>query len=114
MELSDSAARVQAVLAEAGFAFEVREFDKSTRTSADAAATIGCAVAQIAKSLVFRGLDSGAAVLVMASGANRVDLMRLGEIWAAAGTLFAVFRLTPAALVEQTGGIVGEVAEKPG
>ena len=38
-----------------------------------AAAAIGCAVAEIAKSLVFRGAESGQAVLIIASGANRVD-----------------------------------------
>jgi len=50
----------------------VLEFDASTRTAEDAAAAIGCTVAQIAKSLVFRS-DSGRSVLVVASGANRVD-----------------------------------------
>ena len=64
-----SALRVQAAL---GPAFEVVEFEASTRTSADAAAAIGCTVAEIAKSLVFRSA-SGGPVLVIASGVNRVD-----------------------------------------
>ncbi|MCK5275370.1 MAG: YbaK/EbsC family protein [Alphaproteobacteria bacterium] len=51
----------------------MREFPKSTRTAAEAAAAIGCEVAQIAKSLVFRARASGRPVLVIASGANRVD-----------------------------------------
>ncbi len=68
-----SARRVQEALAARGVDFEVKEFPESTRTSAEAAAAIGCAVAQIAKSLVFRGADSGEAVLIVASGANRVD-----------------------------------------
>ncbi len=71
--LKASARRVQRALAARGFAFEVTEFPASTRTSAEAAAAIGCAVAQIAKSLVFRGAESGEAVLIIASGANRVD-----------------------------------------
>src|SRR3546814_3636983 len=71
--LKDSAGRVQQALAAAGFAFQVREFPASTRTSVEAAAAIGCSVAQIAKSLIFRGRETGRAVLVMASGANRVD-----------------------------------------
>ncbi len=71
--LKASARRVQAALAASGFAFDVREFPDSTRTSAEAAAAIGCSVAQIAKSLVFRGAESGNAVLIIASGANRVD-----------------------------------------
>ena len=71
--LKGSARRVQEALAARGFTFEVKEFPESTRTSAEAAAAIGCAVAEIAKSLVFRGADSGQAVLIIASGANRVD-----------------------------------------
>src|SRR5580704_19718159 len=139
---SPSALKVQAALGER---FEVLEFDASTRTAAEAAAAIGCEVAQIAKSLIFRGGTSGRAVLIIASGADRVDekkaaaaigepigradadfvreatgfaiggvppvghkmppvvlideaLMAFGEIWAAAGTPNAVFRLTPADL----------------
>ena len=57
---SPSALKVQAALGER---FEVLEFDASTRTAADAAAAIGCEVAQIAKSLIFRGATSGRAVL---------------------------------------------------
>jgi len=154
--LKESAQRVQAALAAAGFDFQVSEFPASTRTSAEAAAAIGCTVAQIAKSLVFRAKDSGRPVLVIASGANRVDekavgrllgeklgradadfvreatgfaiggvppvghrvapvifvdadLMALAEIWAAAGTPNAVFRLTPEALVALTGGQVADL-----
>ena len=71
--LKASARRVQEALAAQGFAFDVKEFPESTRTSAEAAAAIGCTVAQIAKSLVFRGAESGEPVLIVASGANRVD-----------------------------------------
>jgi prolyl-tRNA editing enzyme YbaK/EbsC (Cys-tRNA(Pro) deacylase) len=49
----------------------VREFPEGTRTAADAAAAIGCDVAQIVKSLVFRRGED--AVLVLCSGANTVD-----------------------------------------
>lgn len=73
----DSVERVRTALAELGLQTEIKEFAASTRTSADAAAAIGCAVAQIAKSLVFRARPSGRAILVMASGANRVDEARL-------------------------------------
>ena len=67
---SPSALRVQAAL---GDQFQVLEFDASTRTAEDAAAAIGCGVAQIAKSLVFRATESGRPVLVVVSGAHRVD-----------------------------------------
>ncbi len=154
--MKDSARRVQQAIEAAGFDFQVREFPASTRTSEEAAAAIGCDVAQIAKSLIFRAKESNRPVLVMASGANRVDekavgrllgeklaradadfvraatgfaiggvppvghretpvafidadLMELGEIWAAAGTPNAVFRLTPLELVSLTGGQVAEL-----
>jgi prolyl-tRNA editing enzyme YbaK/EbsC (Cys-tRNA(Pro) deacylase) len=63
------ALKVQALL---GPEFQVQEFDASTRTSQDAAAAIGCTVAEIAKSLIFKSAQ-GRAVLVIASGINRVD-----------------------------------------
>ena len=69
--------RVRQALAELGLETEIKQFAAWTRTSADAAAAIGCSVAQIAKSLVFRAKPSGRAILVMASGANRVDEKKL-------------------------------------
>jgi prolyl-tRNA editing enzyme YbaK/EbsC (Cys-tRNA(Pro) deacylase) len=72
-----SALKVQAAL---GRNYQVLEFDASTRTAADAAAAIGCTVAQIAKSLIFRAEPSGRAVLVIASGVNRVDERKVGEL----------------------------------
>ena len=66
---AQSALQVQAVL---GPHFQVVEFEASTRTSQDAAAAIGCTVAEIAKSLIFK-TASGRPVLVIASGVNRVD-----------------------------------------
>jgi prolyl-tRNA editing enzyme YbaK/EbsC (Cys-tRNA(Pro) deacylase) len=67
--IAPSALKVQAVL---GSEFQVLEFEASTRTSQDAAAAIGCTVAEIAKSLIFKSSE-GRAVLVIASGVNRVD-----------------------------------------
>lgn len=71
--LSSSAQKVQDVLSAFDLALHVKEFPHTTRTSAEAAAAIGCQVAQIAKSLVFKGKQSGRAILVIASGANRVN-----------------------------------------
>ena len=150
-----SALKVQAAL---GPGFEVLEFEESTRTSQDAAAAVGCTVAEIAKSLIFKSAE-GRAVLVIASGVNRVDekkvaallgqkigradadfvrdrtgyaiggvppvghastpivlidadLMRLSQVWAAAGTPNAVFKLTPNDLVGLTQGRVADVAKR--
>ena len=77
--LSSSAARVQQALRERGLDVEVRQVPDSTRTAQEAAAALGCDVGQIAKSLVFRGERSGEPVLVIASGADRVDEERLAE-----------------------------------
>lgn len=71
--LKNSAEKVQQAVAALGYEFTIVEFDDSTRTSKDAAAAIGCTVAQIAKSLIFRGERSNHPVLVIASGPNRVD-----------------------------------------
>lgn len=151
--LSPSAQRVQEILLALGFSCQVTEMPQTTRTAVEAATAIGCTVAQIAKSLVFKTKQTGKPVLVIASGSNRVkekkietvlgerldkadadfvrehtgfaiggvppvghtssfdifideDLLRYQEIWAAAGTPFAVFRLTPEDLVKMTGGRV--------
>ncbi len=152
--LNHSAQRIQDALRALGFEhLEVKEFPQTTRTAAEAAAAIGCEVAQIAKSLVFKGRHTGKAILVIASGVNRVnekriaalagepierpdadfvraktgfviggvppvghaekletwideDLSQLEEIWAAAGTPFAVFKLAPADLPRMTAGVV--------
>jgi prolyl-tRNA editing enzyme YbaK/EbsC (Cys-tRNA(Pro) deacylase) len=145
-----TALRVAQLLRDAGLAGEIVEFEQPTRTSAEAAAAIGCTVAEIAKSIVFRGAASGEAVIVVASGANRVseakvaarvgealaradadfvrvatgyaiggvaplghakpvkllldeDLRRFGKVWAAGGTPFSVFPLTPEELRTITG-----------
>ena len=70
-----AAQRVQDLLAAAGASGQVRELSDSARTSAEAAAALGVDVAQIAKSLVFRVGDG--VVLVVASGADRVDTAAL-------------------------------------
>ena len=59
--------------------FTVLEFDQPTASAAQAACAIGCTVAQIAKSLIFADAD-GDPILVIASGANRVDEARVGLI----------------------------------
>ena len=150
---SRSAQRVQAELDKYGFALKVVEMKESTRTSQEAADAVGCQVGQIAKSLIFKGKQTESPVLVIASGANRVnekrirdylgepitkpdaafvlektgyviggippvghgdkmkclideDLLTHEEIWAAAGTPFALFRLSPEQLVKMSGGLV--------
>ena len=59
--------------------FTVLEFDQPTASAAQAACAIGCTVAQIAKSLVFADAEGGP-VLVIASGASRIDEAKVGQI----------------------------------
>jgi len=135
--------------------FTVLEFDQPTASAAQAATAIGCTVAQIAKSLVFADAE-GVPVLVIVSGASRVDEAKVGQIlgspihradadfvknatgfsiggvppvghakrpfvlldrdlegftqiWAAAGTPNAVFKLTPNQLKQLTGGVYCDI-----
>ena len=78
--LPPSAQRVQATLRALGLAADVIELPDSTRTAGDAATAIGCSVAQIAKSIVFRRIDNDRPVLVIASGTNRVDEHRVAAL----------------------------------
>ncbi len=71
--LSKSAQSVQNALVEKGLVFEVIELSSSTRTADDAAATIGCEVTQIVKTLLFRSVTTNRPVLILASGINRVN-----------------------------------------
>jgi prolyl-tRNA editing enzyme YbaK/EbsC (Cys-tRNA(Pro) deacylase) len=102
--LAPAAQRVQDLLRAAGSDCTVQMMPSTARSAADAAAAIGCTVAQIAKSLVFRA-HSGKAVLVIASGVNRVDEKKvataLGETIGKADAYF---------VRERTGYAIGGVA----
>ena len=78
--LSPSAQKVQDALKQRGLLQKVRELPQTTRTAQDAARAIGCRVEQIAKSLVFRGKHTKKPVLVIASGANRVNKKKMAEM----------------------------------
>ena len=153
-----TALRTAQLLRDAGVDARVVEFEQPTRTSAEAATAIGCTVAEIAKSIVFRGAHSGQAVIVVASGDNRVneakvaqrvgepllradaefvrtatgyaiggvapighaqpvkllldaDLRRFAIVWAAAGTPFSVFPVTPDQLRSLTGADWADVRQ---
>lgn len=155
--LSASAQKVQDALQTKGYSSEVVELPASTRTAAEAAEAIGCQVGQIVKSLVFKTKRTNQPILVLASGSNRVnekkigqligepiakaeadfvrqhsgyaiggvpplghaeplqtfidrDLLQYGEVWAAAGTPHAVFRLFPDDLEDMTAGQIVDVS----
>ena len=71
--LSNSAQKVQDALNELGLSLQVVELPASTRTAVEAALAVGCQVGQIVKSLVFKAKRCETPILLIASGANRVD-----------------------------------------
>jgi prolyl-tRNA editing enzyme YbaK/EbsC (Cys-tRNA(Pro) deacylase) len=77
--LPESAQRVARLLLEIGHDKPVVVLPQTGKTSAEAAAGLGCEVAQIAKSIIFRRAADNAPVLVIASGANRVDEAKVAE-----------------------------------
>ncbi len=79
MPLSPTAQRVQDLLTERGFDCQVIEFTESTRTAQEAADRAGCLLGQITKSLIFKGKQSGKPILVLTSGANRVNEKLISE-----------------------------------
>ncbi|MEL7468860.1 MAG: YbaK/EbsC family protein [Pseudomonadota bacterium] len=72
--MSKSVRRVERAAAELGLDITVKRMDESTRTAEDAAAACGCDISQIVKSLVFQSRDSGDLLLLLVSGANKVDM----------------------------------------
>ena len=101
--LSTSARRVQDALNAAGISTSIVEHDVPARTSAQAAEVLDCAVGQIAKSLVFRAA-SGAPVLVIASGANRVDEAKVSALIGE-----SIGRADAAFVRERTGYAIGGI-----
>ncbi|MDN3712432.1 YbaK/EbsC family protein [Paracoccus cavernae] len=78
--MSKSLKRVEAALETAKIAVEIREMTEGTRTAEDAARAVGCEVDQIAKSIIFRGEDSGHVVLFLTAGGNKVDPAKATEV----------------------------------
>ena len=105
--------RVREVLEERGFEPEVVELERTARSAAEAADALGVRVAQIVKSLVLRGRETGRAALVLAGGANRVDVNKTSRL------LSEPVEMADAAYVrEKTGFAIGGVpllghAERP-
>jgi prolyl-tRNA editing enzyme YbaK/EbsC (Cys-tRNA(Pro) deacylase) len=79
-KLSATAGKVAEELRRRGVPGQVVEVPETTRSAAEAAAAIGCDISQIVKSLVFRAIARDEPVLVLVSGADRVDQGRLTEM----------------------------------
>lgn len=152
-EINGPAARVRDAAESFGLSVTIRTMPESTRTAEEAASACGCSVGEIVKSLVFRTRQTARPVLLLVSGANRVDeaaiaahigepierpnaafvrevtgyaiggippfaharpletwfdrdLLAYEQVWAAAGTPFAVFSVDPKVLCRAVGGQV--------
>ncbi|RAP43200.1 aminoacyl-tRNA deacylase [Rhodovulum viride] len=102
--MSKSLNRVRAALEAAGLPADIRELGQ-TRTAEEAAAAVGCALDQIAKSIIFRGEDSGTAILFLTAGGNRVS-----EAKASALAGEPLGKADAALIRAQTGFAIGGVA----
>ncbi|MES2324344.1 MAG: YbaK/EbsC family protein [Pseudomonadota bacterium] len=79
-DLPESARRVAGLLQDMGHDKQVVMLPAAGRTSAQAAESLGCHVAEIAKSIVFRRVADDAAVMVIASGADRIDESKVAAL----------------------------------
>ena len=103
-KMNDRAQAVQDKLVELGFANRVVVLPDSARTAEEAAEAIGCEVAQIAKSIIFRMKQSEKPLLVVARGTNRINEKRIGqEIGGKLGKADADF------VREHTGFVIGGI-----
>lgn len=102
--MSKSLKRVKAALEAAGIETEIVE-TALARTAADAAHAVGCEIDQIAKSIIFRGLSSGTALLFLTAGGNRVDPAKAAKV---AGEPLG--KADAALIRAQTGFAIGGVA----
>lgn len=102
--MSKSLSRVTRALQVAGIEGEPVEVGQAT-TAQMAADLVGCALDQIAKSIIFRGEESGAALLFVTAGGNQVDA---GRASALAGEPLG--KADAALIRAQTGFAIGGVA----
>lgn len=102
MYLMNPSETVRNALKSPGLKTEIIEFRQSTKTSAEAADALGCGIGQIAKSLVMEA--GNGAVLVVASGANRVDKKKVSRFLGKRAKM-----MEPEKVLETTGFEVGGV-----
>lgn len=74
VQLKSSSTRVRDFLLSQNARADIITLPSACRTSQQAADALGCSVAQIAKSVIFRNADTDTPVLIVASGVNRVDV----------------------------------------
>lgn len=103
-ELHRNCARINEILREAKISGRVRILDATAPTAQAAADQVGCPVGAIANSLIF-ATGEGDPVLIMTSGAHRVDPALAGAVL---GT--SIKRATAEFVKKHTGQVIGGVA----
>ncbi len=103
--MSKSVRRVEAAARQAGLKIEVIRMPDATRTAEQAASACGCTVEQIVKSMIFQGVESDSLVLILVSGAHRLDLGKAREIFGEPLRRADINRVR-----EETGFAIGGVA----
>jgi len=95
---------VNRILEVAGLPGRVRMLDEAVSTARAAAAYLGCPAGAIANSLIF-ATDGGSPLLIMTSGAHRVDMIKVGEELGV-----ELHRAAPEFVRKHTGQPIGGVA----
>jgi prolyl-tRNA editing enzyme YbaK/EbsC (Cys-tRNA(Pro) deacylase) len=103
--MSGSIDRVTEAAQAAGLAITVRRMGASTRTAEEAAAQCGCDVAQIVKSLIFQGEESGKLYLFLVSGPNQLDLNKASNLVSE-----PLKRADPRQIRDETGFAIGGIS----
>ncbi len=103
-ELPEGVQRVAAVLQEKNHPHGPVMLDGAARTAQQAADALGVAVGQIAKSIIFKRIEDGVAVLVVTSGDRRVDEAKVAALVGPLGRANAAF------VKERTGFSIGGVS----
>jgi prolyl-tRNA editing enzyme YbaK/EbsC (Cys-tRNA(Pro) deacylase) len=103
-DLSASAQKVQHALNKYDIELKVVRFAETTKTSQDAAKLIGCDLAQIAKTIIFKGKNSGNPICIIASGIHRINEKKIEEYIGE-----PLEKATPDFVLEKTGFVIGGV-----
>ena len=103
--MSKSVNRVRTAALAAGLSVTIERMAESTRTAQDAATACGCEVAQIVKSLIFEGADSGELKLILVSGRHELDTTAIRQVIGE-----SLKRADARRVREETGFAIGGVA----
>lgn len=103
--MGKSTLRVKQAAIDAGLNIDIITLANSARTAVEAAAGLKCEVGQIAKSMLFVGIETGALKLILVSGAHKLDLSKAERHFGE-----PLGRADPKRVRSETGFAIGGVA----